>query len=226
LIPLGISQTLQSSLLHVGEAAARMTGLLPGHPVQRLRERCLIARCGRIRRSATYDLRMARKKSPAHVCEPSEGLTDSGQRVLRQFRQVFNAVKTHFQRVERKAGIGGAQLWALSIVRDHPGRGVNALAAAMDIKQSTTSNLVKGLIERGLIAAERSGPDRRAVQLFVLPPARRVLQRAPGPLSGVLPDALAKLDPQALGRLERDLAALIEALGADQRAATKPLADM
>ena len=30
-------------------------------------------------------------------------------------------MKTHFQQVERAAGLGGAQLWALSIVRDRPG---------------------------------------------------------------------------------------------------------
>jgi len=169
---------------------------------------------------------MARTKSSTRSAQPPVATTESGQRVLRQFRQVFNAVKSHFQKVEQKAGIGGAQLWALSVIRDHPGRGVNDLAAALDIKQSTASNLVKGLIERGLISAERNGPDRRAVQLSVLPPARRLINRAPGPFAGVLPDALAKLDPPTLRRLERDLAALIKALGVDPRAATKPLADM
>lgn len=173
-----------------------------------------------------YDPGMARTNTSTRGTLPRDELTESGQRVLRQFRQVFNAVKTHFQKVERKAGIGGAQLWALSVIRAHPGRGVNDLAVALDIKQSTASNLVKGLIERGLIAAERNGSDRRTVQLTVLPAARRILDRAPGPFSGVLPDALARLDPQTLRRLERDLAALIDALGADQRAATKPLADM
>jgi len=32
----------------------------------------------------------------------------SSTRVLRQFRVVFNAVKTHFRQVEREAGVGGA----------------------------------------------------------------------------------------------------------------------
>src|SRR3990167_10270887 len=58
--------------------------------------------------------------------------------VLRQFRVVFNAVKTHFQHVERQAGVGGAQLWALSVVAGHPGIGVGELALKMDIHQSTT----------------------------------------------------------------------------------------
>ncbi|WP_374568150.1 MarR family winged helix-turn-helix transcriptional regulator [Ideonella sp.] len=151
---------------------------------------------------------------------------ESVKQVLRQFRQVFNAVKTHFQKVEKRAGIGGAQLWALSVIAEHPERGVNDLARAMDIKQSTASNLVKSLVERGLVVVSRDGPDRRAVQLKVLPPGRRILAKAPGPFTGVLPGALSQLDPRTLRRIEKDLATLIEALGADTRAATTPLADM
>ena len=54
-------------------------------------------------------------------------------RVLRKFRLVFNAVKTHFKQVEKRAGVGGAQLWALSVVQGQSGLGVNDLARAMDL---------------------------------------------------------------------------------------------
>lgn len=143
--------------------------------------------------------------------------------VLRRFRLVFNAVKTHFQQVEKKAGVGGAQLWALSIVRDHPDIGVNDLAKSMDIHQSTASNLVKSLIARQLVAGAKNGADRRAVQLRILPAGTAVLRRAPGPLTGVLPQALASLDARTLKRLDADLAKLITALNADERAANIPL---
>jgi DNA-binding MarR family transcriptional regulator len=143
--------------------------------------------------------------------------------VLRQFRLVFNAVKTHFQQVEKKAGVGGAQLWALSIVRDHPDIGVNDLAKSMDIHQSTASNLVKTLISRELVAGAKNGADRRAVQLRILPAGSAVLRRAPGPLTGVLPQALASLDASTLKRMDSDLAKLITALNADERAAHIPL---
>jgi DNA-binding MarR family transcriptional regulator len=143
--------------------------------------------------------------------------------VLRRFRLVFNAVKTHFQQVEKKAGVGGAQLWALSIVRDRPEIGVNDLAKAMDVHQSTASNLVRTLIARELIDGSRSGSDRRTVQLRILPAGRAVLRRAPGPLTGVLPQALASLDARTLKRLDADLARLITALHADERAANIPL---
>ncbi|OYY64253.1 MAG: MarR family transcriptional regulator [Burkholderiales bacterium 28-67-8] len=150
-------------------------------------------------------------------------ISEPAVQVLRRFRLVFNAVKTHFQQVEKKAGVGGAQLWALSIVRDRPGVGVNDLAKAMDIHQSTASNLVKTLVARELMVGARDGKDRRTVQLHVLPTGRAVLRRAPGPLTGVLPQALATLDALTLKRMDSDLATLISALNADERGANIPL---
>ena len=144
-------------------------------------------------------------------------------RVLRRFRLVFNAVKSHFRAVETKAGISGAQLWALSVVHRQPGIGVGDLARAMDIHQSTASNLLRGLVDAGMVAAARDGTDRRAVQLQATARGVRVLAKAPGPFTGVLPEALGRLDKRTLARLERDLDRLIEELGADERGANIPL---
>lgn len=160
--------------------------------------------------------------------EPGAGGGDPAVavRVLRQFRLVFNAVKTHFQQVERHAGIGGAQLWALSLVRAQPGIGVGALARGMDVHQTTASNLVKSLVERGYVESHRSGVDRRISQLKVTRTGARVLERAPGPFAGVLPEALARMDDAALQRLDADLATLLALLETDRRAARIPLAQM
>lgn len=153
-------------------------------------------------------------------------LDEPAARVLRRFRQVFNAVKTHFQQVERQVGIGGAQVWALSVIQARPGIGVNDLARALDIRQSTASNLVRALVDRGLVATARSERDRRAVELRLLPPGAQLLEHTPGPFSGVLPVALAQLDGATLARLETDLSRIIELLGADEDAGGLPLASM
>lgn len=84
-------------------------------------------------------------KIPPPAAERSDIGADAA-RVLRRFRLVFNAVKTHFQQVEKRTGLGGAQLWALSIIRQRPDIGVGDLANAMDIHQSTASNLVRALL--------------------------------------------------------------------------------
>ena len=140
-------------------------------------------------------------------------------RVLRRFRVVFNAVKTHFREVEKQAGLAGAQLWALSVIRERPGLGVTELARAMDVHQSTASNLVKVLLEQELVGAKKNGTDRRTVQLRVLPAGTRALRRTAGPFVGILPTALASLDASTLARLDKDLAKVVAALGADKRGA-------
>jgi DNA-binding MarR family transcriptional regulator len=156
---------------------------------------------------------------------PAPGVP-STVRVLRRFRQVFNAVKTHFRDVEKKAGLGGAQIWALSIIASRPGMGVGALARDMDIHQTTASNLVKALLKQELVQAHREGADRRTVQLRVTPAGRDALKRAPGPFAGVLPDALACLDDATLERLDHDLGVLIGLLQADEEGAGIPLANL
>jgi len=159
---------------------------------------------------------------------PAPGNPD--KQVLRRFRVVFNAVKTHFQQVEKLAGIGGAQVWALSLVQQSPGIRVSALALSMDIHQSTASNLVRLLVERALVQAVRSEEDRRAVQLHLLPAGQQMLDRAPGPFTGVLPAALQRLDAATLDRLNEDLGKLIAVLaahtGADTNAEKIPLAPL
>jgi DNA-binding MarR family transcriptional regulator len=147
---------------------------------------------------------------------------DASARVLRQFRVVFNAVKTHFRQVEQSAGLGGAQVWALSVIRAQPGVGVKELAQTLDIQQSTASNLVRALVERDLVEARRNGADRRTVALHLLDAGAAVL----APFAGVLPDALHALDAATLARLEVDLGKLIGILGVDSAAASVPLAEL
>lgn len=150
----------------------------------------------------------------------------SNVQVLRRFRVVFNAVRSHFQQVEKQVGLGGAQVWALSVVRDHPGIGMGVLARSMDIHQSTASNLVKTLLRKELISMRKDPEDRRNVQLQVLPAGLAVLGQVPGPFEGVLPVALGRLSPQTLLRLDQDLSELIQLLKADEQAGGIPLAEL
>jgi len=158
--------------------------------------------------------------------QPDHGEALASTRVLRQFRIVFNAVKSHFRQVEREAGVGGAQVWALSLIERTPGIGVSGLAREMDLHQSTASNLTRSLIERGLVIGAREELDRRNVKLRLLPEGQAVLRAAPMPFAGVLPEALSSLDPDTLARLEQDLGKLIDVLAADESCGKVPLAQL
>lgn len=146
--------------------------------------------------------------------------------VLRRFRVVFNAVRSHFQQVESQVGLGSAQVWALSVVRDQPAIGMGGLARSMDIHQSTASNLVKALLRKALIRMDKTPEDRRHVQLHILPAGLAVLDQVPGPFAGVLPLALGKLSAASLQRLDQDLAELVVLLKADEQAGGIPLAEL
>lgn len=146
--------------------------------------------------------------------------------VLRRFRVVFNAVRSNFQQVEKQVGLGGAPVWALSVIRDHPGIGVSGIAGNMDIHQSTASNLVKTLLRKELISLSKAPEDRRNVQLHVLPAGLAVLKQISGPFEGVLPLALGKLPQETLQRLDQDLGTLIQLLKADEHAGGIPLAEL
>jgi DNA-binding MarR family transcriptional regulator len=178
--------------------------------------------------TVTRARRPATSRSAGVAATPDAGAATDGReeaaaRVLRRFRIVFNAVKSHFRAVEKRTGLAGAQFWALSVIRQQPGAGVNELAHAMDVHQSTASNLVRTLLEQELVEVRRNGPDRRTVQLHVLPAGAKLLRRAPGPFTGVLPQALSTLDAATLARLEHDLGQLIAALDVDERSARVPL---
>ncbi len=170
---------------------------------------------------------MTRSSKPASAAIAIQDVEDlPAVQVLRQFRQIFNAVKSHFRQVENKAGLGGAQLWALGLIGQGAGIGVTELARRMDVHQSTASNLVRVLIDKGLVATVKDGADRRSVQLSVLPTGARALRASPGPFEGVLPDALKTLDPAMLKRLHGDLAVLIQVLQAEGTDGQIPLADI
>ena len=147
-------------------------------------------------------------------------------RVLQRFRQVFTAARAHYQQVEKQVGIGGAQVWALGVIASHPGIGVGDLARAMQVHQSTASNLVRALTDRGLVMSAREGSDRRAVQLRLQPAGSDLLAKVPGPFSGLLPQALAQMDPETLSRLEVDLRTLIHAMGFGDDAPALPIAQL
>jgi DNA-binding MarR family transcriptional regulator len=165
--------------------------------------------------------RAARKRGTAKAPDDN----DAAGRVLRRFRIVFNAVRSHFRRLEGEAGISGAQVWALSHVAANPDLGVGQLALALDVHQSTASNLVRALLDAGLVVSERAAADQRAVHLRATARGLKLLAKTPMPFVGMLPEALRRLDLATLTRLDKDLALVIRELRADPRGAREIISD-
>src|SRR4051812_29694688 len=75
--------------------------------------------------------------------------------VLAQFRIIFNSVRRHYRMLQIKTGLGAAQVWALSVISEHPGIKVGELAKLLLIHQSTASNLIRDLTRFGAISKVR-----------------------------------------------------------------------
>jgi DNA-binding MarR family transcriptional regulator len=128
---------------------------------------------------------------------------------LQSLRLIYASARWHDAQVRRSVAISGSQLWALSEIARWEGMGVNDLAERMALHQTTASNLANALLKKSLIRRLRDGSDRRFVHLHVSSEGRRALSQSPGPHPGLLVDALRNIDSQHLGRLRRDLVALV-----------------
>lgn len=133
----------------------------------------------------------------------------SALETLGLFRVIFKSANRHFHEVEKKAGIGGASLWALAEILESDNLTVSALAKAMSVHQSTASNLIEKLEIKGHVVRIRSLEDRRVVHLALTNQGRDVLSKAPPPYRGVLPEALMHMNPEALDQLNSHLTQLI-----------------
>lgn len=143
---------------------------------------------------------------------------------LRSFRIIMSSVRRHFRWIEEQCGISGAQLWALGKIRQTPSCKVSDLASAMSIHQSTASNLIEKLESRGLIEKKRDQPDQRVVRLSLTAAGEEIMQRAPMPFDGLLPNALNSLPAESLNALNLALAELMEHMAIkDSKAAKTPL---
>jgi len=147
--------------------------------------------------------------------------------VLGEFRLIFKSVRSHFQWVETQTGVSGAQLWALAEVAAAPGIRVTALARALSLHQSTTSNLVERLEERKLLRRARAADDQRGVRLHLTAAGKRLVAQAPQPLKGILPHALERLSEEDLALLRQQLRQLTAVMtNLDKRGRKTHLSDI
>lgn len=172
----------------------------------------------------------ARNKSPKRTrkepADPSAAHRAAATAVLQQFRELFRVSQRHFQRIEERCGVSGAQLWAMREIDRAPGLTISEMARVLSVHLSTSSNLLDKLQKQGLVRRERRSADQRLVRVYLTAEGKRLLRRAPRPVEGVIPDALGRMPAAALRRLQADLQALLEVASARSvRASMKPLGE-
>lgn len=131
---------------------------------------------------------------------------------LKKLRVVIQAGQRRSAWIEKQCGVTGAQLWILRELQETPGLRVGEIAEKLAIHQTTASNLVDCLGKRGYLTKTRDSADQRVVKLALSEQATALLKRAPKPARGLMPEALSKLDPDGLSRLNAGLQALLDAI--------------
>ena len=82
----------------------------------------------------------------------------------------------------------------------------------MSLRQSTVSNLIEPLAKAKHLKRKRNDSDQRVVRLYLTQSGRKLVEKAPQPARGVLPDALESLDAKTLKQLDAQLTAVLSAM--------------
>ena len=133
--------------------------------------------------------------------------------VLKRFRVLLRSMDAHYRQVERRSGLGGAQLWALAEIAGAGRITVGQLAKKLAIHLSTASNLVRRLESLGLVARARLASDQRVVQLAATAAGRRKVRSAPKPSAGLLQQALLEMEARELRALTGQLEKVLRRMG-------------
>ncbi|QGZ38520.1 DNA-binding MarR family transcriptional regulator [Pseudoduganella flava] len=131
---------------------------------------------------------------------------------LQKLRIVIRAAQRHSLWIEKQCGVNGAQLWIMQELADTPHLRVGQITARLAIAQTTTSNLLEGLVRKGYVVKTRDPDDARVVKLALSDAGATLLAAAPKPARGLLPEALAKLDEADLANLNAGLQGLLESI--------------
>lgn len=111
---------------------------------------------------------------------------------------------------DAKAGIGPAQLSALSVLVFAGPRTLGELAAAEQVKPPTMSRIVQALVEQGLADRVSSSDDRRAVSVAATARGRKLLLAGRDRRVQALAKRCEKLSPNDLKVLAKAAKLLAE----------------
>lgn len=151
-------------------------------------------------------------KSSRSAAAPVAAPPVTSLEVLQKVRIVIRAAQRHSLWVEKQCGVNGAQLWIMQELAEAPGLRVGQVTALLAIQQATTSNLLEGLVRKGFVVKARDPADQRVVKLFLSEQGLALLDAAPKPARGLLPEALASLAPAHLARLNAGLQGLLSSI--------------
>lgn len=144
--------------------------------------------------------------------KPGENNVEVKLAILKKLRIVIRAAQQHSLWIEKQCGVNGTQLWIMQELLECRNLRVGELAQKLAIHQTTASNLLDVLEKRGYINKTRDASDQRVVRINLTEQGTSLLQQAPKPARGLLPEALRHMDEAALVGLDSGLQGLMNSI--------------
>ena len=135
--------------------------------------------------------------------------------IVQTLRRLFRAIHEYSKAIQRKSGLSGPQVWALTILKAEAGLSARELAARMFVHPSTVTGIVNRLVRKGAITRTVDSKDRRGVRLSATRSGGQILKTTPPPVQVGLTRALAALPPRRLRDLRTSLARIAHETEAD-----------
>jgi DNA-binding MarR family transcriptional regulator len=137
-----------------------------------------------------------------------ETILGPGLDFLRELWALDHALQKLSKRMSRTIGVSGPQRLALRLVARFPGLPAGRLARLLHLHPSTVSGLIKGLVDRGLIARSPSALDRRRTPLRITPDGIELLSSAEPTIESAVLSALDALPPRQIDAALKVLASV------------------
>jgi DNA-binding MarR family transcriptional regulator len=151
---------------------------------------------------------MNRKKSP-EVHNEIRSVLDSIRRIVRALRVASRAA-------EKSVGISGAQVFVLQQLDAERALSVNELAERTFTHQSSVSEVVQRLVEKGLIERKQAPDDRRRVELTLTASGKSSLKKGPDATQRKMIEALEQMNAAERVQLATLLGKFVEEAGLAQ----------
>jgi len=137
-------------------------------------------------------------------------------RAMDGVRRLVRILRSSNADAQRTADLSSAQLFVLTHIAEHPNGSLSEVAARTLTTQSTASEVVARLVDRGLVSRAAAPDDRRRVALSATPFGRRALQISSPPIQSRLIASLACLPLDQQLAIADGLEAWLEIAGFDR----------
>lgn len=152
------------------------------------------------------------KRSSGHNADTTARRQADELRALLAARALVDRMRALYRELEQLTGTPISIHRALNSIGAEPGIQASQLAAVLGMQRPAISQLLKAMVERGLVRRVRSETDQRAVRISLTSAGQRQLKVTAGRAVGILQRAVQLLDDDDVERLAAALPTLVQQL--------------